>query len=145
MIRGIEIMSIKVKRKLWFLSAMMPVIIKFNGKTVGTLYGSQEIEIPMDGSEGELKYYQPIGRNDQLEVNSGDVIHVEETLLGKIFSILFVVLMLYFVTKIVGLINFTAFSNYEELMMIERVIFGILLVAALIALFFKTNRLKKVN
>lgn len=58
-------MSVKVKRKLWIFAAFIPLRIRYNNKSVGTLYGSQEVEIP-GKDEGELKYHQPIGRDDQL-------------------------------------------------------------------------------
>lgn len=40
-------MSVKVKRKLWFFSAFIPVRIKINNESAGILYGSQEPTIPM--------------------------------------------------------------------------------------------------
>lgn len=138
-------MSIKVKRKLWILSAFMPVILKYNNKSVGTLYGAQDMEIITDEDEGELRYYQPIGRNDRLNVKNGDIVQVEETVNGKLFSLLFVALMIYLFSRSLGIINFMNSSNYEELLMMEKTFFGILLVIALIGFFFKTHKLVLIN
>lgn len=138
-------MSVKVKRKLWILSAFMPVRLRYNNKSVGTLYGSQDMEIRTDEDEGELKYHQPIGRNDCLNVKSGDIVQVEETRSGKLFSLLFVALMIYLFSSGLGIINFTNYPNYEELMMMERIIFGIIFVIALIGFFFKTHKLVLLN
>lgn len=138
-------MSIEVKRKLWILSAFIPVRLKYNNKSVGTLYASQEIEIPAGEGEEELKYYQLIGRNDRLNVRSGDIVQVEETMNGKLFSLLFVALMIYLFLRGLGIINFSNFPNYEEFVMMEQIIFGIIFVIALIGFFFKTHKLVLLN
>ena len=138
-------MGVKVKRKLWVLSAFMPVRLRYNNKAVGTLYGSQDLEILTDEDEGELRYHQPIGRNDRLNVKSGDIVQVEETVNGKLFSLLFVALMIYLFSRSLGIINFINSSNYEELLMMEQIIFGIIFVIALIGFFFKTHKLVLLN
>ena len=138
-------MSVKVKRKLWIFSSFIPARIRFNNESVGTLYGSQEIEIPMQESEGELKYYQPVGRNEQLQVKKGDVVQVEESLLGKVLGILLVTFLLYLLMRGIGIIDFTNHSNYEQLFNIEKILLSILFVMAVISLFFKTNKLVLLN
>lgn len=138
-------MQITVKRKLWIFSAFMPVRLKFNGKSVGSLYGSQEMTIPITESEGKLKYFQPVGRNNQIRVEKGDVIEVEETIPGKILSVLFVALMIYLLTKALGILDFTSFANYEALILSEQIVFGVILVVALIAFFLKRYKLVLVN
>lgn len=138
-------MSVKVKRKLWILSAFIPVRLKYNNKPAGTLYGSQELEFSAGESEEELKYYQLIGRNDRLNVRSGDIVQVEETMNGKLFSLLFVALMIYLFSRGLGIINFTNCPNYEELMIMEQIILGIIFVIALIGFFLKTHKLVLLN
>ncbi len=138
-------MSVKVKRKLWIFNSFIPARIRFNNESVGTLYGSQEIEIPMQESEGELKYYQPVGRNDQLQVKKGDVVQVEELLLGKVLGILLVTFLLYLLMRGIGIIDFTNYSNYEQLFNIEKLLLSILFLIAVISLFFKTNKLVLLN
>lgn len=138
-------MSVKVKRKLWILSAFMPVRLRYNNKPVGTLYGSQNMEIRTDADKGELRYYQPIGRNDCLNVKSGDIVQVEETMSGKLFSLIFVALMIYLFSSGLGIINFTNYPNYEELVRMEKIIFGIIFIIALLGFFFKTHKLVLLN
>ena len=137
-------MSVKVKRKLWIFAAFIPLRLRYNNKSVGTLYGSQELEFPAE-DEGELKYHQPIGRDDQLQVKNGDVVQIEETMNGKLFSLLFVALMIYLFSRGLGIINFTNCPNYEELMIMEQIILGIIFVIALIGFFLKTHKLVLLN
>ncbi|MGO1923523.1 MAG: hypothetical protein ACTH14_06785 [Jeotgalicoccus sp.] len=137
-------MSVKVKRKLWIFAAFIPLRIRYNNKPVGTLYGSQEIEIPSK-DEGELKYHQPIGRDDQLQVQRGDVVQLEETMLGKFLSTLLILYFIYLILSIFEVIDFTSYSNYEQLLCAERIALGGLLIVALISFFFKTHRLVLLN
>lgn len=135
-------MSVKVKKKLCFFSAFIPVRIKINNESAGILYGSQELTIPMQENEGELKYYQPLGRNDQVYVKNGDVVEVSEILHGKVFSILFVLLMIYLLTRSIGNLSFASFFNYEEILLYEQIAFGVLMFCGLVGMFFKTHKLK---
>lgn len=137
-------MSVKVKRKLWIFAAFIPLRIRYNNKSVGTLYGSQEIEIPEKG-EGQLKYHQPIGRDDQLKVKAGDVVQIEETMFGKVLSTLLILFFLYLTLSIFEVIDFTSYSNYEQLLSAERITLGGLLIVALIGIFFKTHKLVLLN
>lgn len=137
-------MSVKVKRKLWIFAAFIPLRIRYNNKSVGTLYGSQELEFPAE-DEGELKYHQPIGREDQLQVKNGDVVQIEETMLGKFLSILLVLYFIYLILSIFKVIDFTGYSNYEQLISAERIVLGGLLTVALISFFFKTHKLVLLN
>lgn len=137
-------MSVKVKRKLWIFAAFIPLRIRYNNKSVGTLYGSQELEFPAE-DEGELKYHQPIGRDDQLQVKNGDVVQIEETMLGKFLSILLVLYFIYLILSIFKVIDFTGYSNYEQLISAERIVLGGLLTVALISFFFKTHKLVLLN
>ena len=137
-------MSVIVKRKLWIFAALIPLRIKYNNQSVGTLYGSQEIEIPAE-DKGELKYHQPIGRDDQLQVKRGDVVQIEETMFGKVLSTLLILFFIYLILNIFGLIDFTNYSNYEQLFSIERIALGGLLIVALIGIFFKTHKLVLLN
>lgn len=137
-------MGVKVKRKLWIFAAFIPLRIRYNNKPAGTLYGSQEIEVPAE-SDGELKYHQPIGRDDQLQVKAGDVVQLEETMLGKILSTLLVLYFLYMILSIFEVIDFTSYSNYEQLLSGERIVLVGLLIVALISFFFKTHKLVLLN
>lgn len=137
-------MSVKVKRKLWIFAAFIPLRIRYNNKSVGTLYGSQELEFPAE-DEGELKYHQPIGRDDQLQAKNGDVVQIEETMLGKFLSILLVLYFIYLILSIFKVIDFTGYSNYEQLISAERIVLGGLLTVALISFFFKTHKLVLLN
>ena len=137
-------MSVKVKRKLWIFAAFIPLRLRYNNKSVGTLYGSQELEFPAE-DEGELKYHQPIGRDDQLQVKNGDVVQIEETMLGKFLSILLVLYFIYLILSIFKVIDFTGYSNYEQLISAERIVLGGLLTVALISFFFKTHKLVLLN
>lgn len=137
-------MSVKVKRKLWIFAAFIPLRIRYNNKSVGTLYGSQELEFPAE-DEGELKYHQPIGREDQLQVKNGDVVQIEETMLGKFLSILLVLYFIYLILSIFKVIDFTGYSNYEQLISAERIVLGGLLTVALVSFFFKTHKLVLLN
>ncbi|WP_026859858.1 hypothetical protein [Jeotgalicoccus psychrophilus] len=138
-------MSIKVKRKLWIFAALIPLRIKYNNESVGALYGSQEMEIPTHEDKGELKYYQPVGRNDQLQVKSGDVVQIEETLLGKGLSILLALFMIYIFLKVLRIIDYTVYLNYEAIIQMELIVFGIIFFIGIIGLFFKTHKLVLLN
>lgn len=137
-------MSVKVKRKLWIFAAFIPLRIRYNNKSVGTLYGSQELEFPAE-DEGELKYHQPIGREDQLQVKNGDVVQIEETMLGKFLSILLVLYFIYLILSIFKVIDFTGYSNYEQLISAERIVLGGLLTVALVSFFFQIHKLVLLN
>ncbi|CAM4339663.1 hypothetical protein [Jeotgalicoccus halotolerans] len=92
-------MEIIVKRRTWFLGWLMPISIKFNGKTIGSVggYQTKTMEIPEDS--GTLTYEQPLDRTDRIEVKDGDVVLVKETIINKIFNIVFVVSMLFFIVS----------------------------------------------
>lgn len=138
-------MKITVKRNLWIFAAFMPVRLKFNGEPIATLYGSQERILSIPTEEGKLEYSVPIGRNSKLHVNSDDIITIEESVLGKILSVMFVFLMLYWMTQALGIWSLTSFSNYETLFLLEKNIFGVILIVALISLFLKMYKLEKEN
>ena len=92
-------MEIIVKRRTWFLGWLMPISIKFNGKTIGSVggYQTKTMEIPEDS--GTLTYEQPLDRTDRIEVKDGDVVLVKETILNKIFNIVFITSMLFFIVS----------------------------------------------
>ena len=102
------------------------------------------MEFPAE-DEGELKYHQPIGRDDQLQVKNGDVVQIEETMLGKFLSILLVLYFIYLILSTFKVIDFTGYSNYEQLISAERIVLGGLLTVALISFFFKTHKLVLLN
>ena len=92
-------MEIIVKRRTWFLGWLMPISIKFNGKTIESVggYQTKTMEIPEDS--GTLTYEQPLDRTDRIEVKDGDVVLVKETILNKIFNIVFITSMLFFIVS----------------------------------------------
>ena len=92
-------MEIIVKRRTWFLGWLMPISIKFNGKTIGSVGGYQTKNMEIPEETGTLTYDQPLDRTDRIEVKDGDVVLVKETILNKIFNIVFVVSMLFFIVS----------------------------------------------
>ncbi|WP_141638960.1 hypothetical protein [Jeotgalicoccus saudimassiliensis] len=102
------------------------------------------MEFPAE-DEGELKYHQPIGWDDQLKVKAGDVVQIEETMFGKVLSTLLILFFLYLTLSIFEVIDFTSYSNYEQLLSAERIALGGLLIVALIGFFFKTHKLVLLN
>src|SRR5699024_10400227 len=92
-------MEIIVKRRTWFLGWLMPISIEFNSETIGSVggYQTKTMEIPEDS--GTLTYEQPLDRTDRIEVKDGDVVLVKETILNKIFNIVFITSMLFFIVS----------------------------------------------
>lgn len=75
----------------------MPISIKFNGKTIGSVGGYQTKTMEIPEETGTLTYDQPLDRTDRIEVKDGDVVLVKETILNKILNIIFITSMLYFI------------------------------------------------
>ena len=92
-------MEIIVKRRTWFLGWLMPINIEFNGKTIGSVGGYQTKTMEIPEEKGALTYEQPLDRTDRIEVKDGDVVLVKETIINKIFNIVFITSMLFFIVS----------------------------------------------
>jgi hypothetical protein len=127
-------MEITIKRRTWFLGGGMPISIKFNCKTIGSVGGYQTKILEIPEAEGELTYNQPLDRTDRIEVEDGDVVLIKETKLSKIFNIGFITSMLFFIFS--NSLNLYTESYPSDFLRISGIVVTIIFVAIIVISFF---------
>lgn len=133
-------MEITVKRRTWFLGWLIPLSIKFNRKTIGSVGGfhTRTIEIPEEA--GILTYEQPLDRTDRLQVKNGDVVLVKETVLSKILNILVVTTFLYSIGTNTYISSRDYYYESNTLNTIGIILLILLLASFIISLFFNSYK-----
>lgn len=132
-------MEIIVKRRTWFLGWLMPISIKFNGKTIGSVGGHQTKTMEIPEEMGTLTYDQPLDPTDLIEVKDGDVVLVKETIINKIFNIVFITSMFYFIF-INSLIIYTGSYPYtSDFLRISGIAVTIIFIVFIIISFFVSS------
>lgn len=136
-------MEITVKRRTWFLAWLMPISIKFNNETIGSVGGFHTRTMKIPEESGTLTYEQPLDKADRIEVKDGDVVFIKETVLSKLLNIFFITTML----SAISYNGTTLATGYpDESMMLETIgtVLLIILVAVfIISLFFNSYKFVK--
>ena len=108
-------MEITVKRRTWFLGWLIPLSIKFNRKTIGSVGGfhTKTMEIPEES--GTLTYNQPLDKTDRIGVKDGDVVLIKETMLSKIVNIFVLIATIFTISYNVNTLRTGYFYQSEML------------------------------
>ena len=133
-------MEITVKRRTWLLGWLMPIDIKFNRKTIGSVGGNQTKSLEISEETGTLTYDVPLIRTDKIQVEADDVILIKETVLGKILNIIFFTTILFFILNSVNtyITGYPYESNIFRILGIGLII--VLIGGAVISLFFNSYK-----
>lgn len=140
MMKGINIMKITVKRRTWFLGWLMPISIKFNGETIGSVggYHTKEFDIPRES--GILTYEQPLDKTDRVRVEEGDTIYVRETVLSKVGNVLFLSLFIFIISFNINTLITGEFFESQTIGIITMIVFILFIGVTITSLFFNSYK-----